>query len=196
VERQLIEIKRINQKDANRICKRWHYSKKAPPISHHFCVFEENIIIGCVSIGYGACSTLGQREGFKNKRVCELNRVAFSGKQKKNTSYYVAAMLSSFKENNKNLDVIFAFADIAQNHVGILYQSMSWVYLGKRGGSGYDFFFNGRKIHSRSLEKKSDRDKCKKEKKSHKHLYAFPFSKSARKKLLKLRKEYPKNARG
>jgi hypothetical protein len=86
-----MNIAAISIDSARKICRRWHYSKTVPQGGLQcFGVWENNSIVGCVVFGYGASSSIGKKEGFESKNVCELVRVAFSGKQKSQTSKYQA----------------------------------------------------------------------------------------------------------
>ena len=198
--KNLIEIKRIKGKDAARTCARWHYSGTVPGASAPYGIWEDEKYIGCIVFGYGASCNLGKGYGFDPNECCELVRIALSGEQKEHTTKYVAAVIKVFKAMNKNINCIFSFSDLEQNHIGTLYQAGNWLYLGVANGNKYAFFTaDGTRVHSRTIRancitysgKKTIRKRIK-----DKHRYAYPLSRSARKKLKAFTKPYPSKRGG
>lgn len=187
-----MKVGRISNASAEKICRRWHYSKTIPPARLScYGVWEDEQIVGCVIFGLGASPMLGQSEGFKAREICELVRVAFSGRQKGHTGTYMMRCLKMFKSENQNIKVIYSFADTEQEHVGILYQATNWMYLGM-GGSKYTYFDRaGRRLHSRTVAGRTSGKFIKKLLKP-KHKYVYPLCRGSRKRLQKICKPYPK----
>lgn len=194
VEKKLIEIKRINQKDSERICKVWHYTKTVPTGRNLFYgVWEKSNFVGVVIFGYGAGFRMGHSEGFEQKEVCELVRVALSGKQE-TTSKILAKCLKVFKVENPNIKAIYSYSDMNQDHYGTIYQATNWIYLGTVKSNPLYIDLQGNKVHGRHVKNKKDQIKrgLKKVKLKHKHKYIFPLTKKHKRILSKLHRPYPK----
>lgn len=187
----MIKVARISQKDALKTCKRYHYTKKVQGATHYFGVWDQEQYIGCVGLGYGASPLLGRREGFETNEICELLRVAFSGKQKHQTSMYIMKVIKLFKEKNKTIKAIYSFADTGQNHKGIIYQAMNFIYIGLRKGSTPKYKIGNKIYHAKTMTKERMKNAIKIPN-TDKHLYILPLCRSARKKLNRIKKEYPK----
>jgi hypothetical protein len=188
-----MNIAAISIDSARKICRRWHYSKTVPQGGLQcFGVWENNSIVGCVVFGYGASSSIGKKEGFESKNVCELVRVAFSGKQKSQTSKYLMACVKKFKSQNNNIKAIYSFADLEQNHIGVLYQACNWMYLGIGGSSFAYFDIHGKRYHSRHIGGYLDKSKFTKKRLKPKNKYIYVFCKGHKKRLSKVCKPYPK----
>ena len=194
----MIEIQQISEKDALKSCKKWHYSKSCPPTIVPYGVWENKKYIGCIIFGRGASYKLGKKLGFDPKVCCELVRVALSGKQNFHTTKYLSLAIKFFKENNKNIQCIISFSDLEQDHIGILYQAGNWIYTGESITPYAYFDANGKRYHTRSLRVKNEKNnitfsniRVYRKKIKNKYRYAYPLSKSARKKLNKFAKPYP-----
>lgn len=191
----MIEIKRISLNDAERVCRVWHYTKTCAT-GGRYCIgaWENKIFVGVIVFGHGACSNLGHSENFKSSEVCELVRVALSGKQK-TTSQILSKAIKFFKKNNPNIRAIYSFADYNQDHVGTIYQATNWIYLGISKPSPTWIDINGKSLHNRTYDHKKHKG-YKKIMQKHKYKYIYATNKKDRKRLLKLHKPYPKNAKG
>lgn len=186
-------MKRISIKDAEKVCKFWHYTKTCAT-SSRFCVgaWENGLFVGVVVFANGAALNLGKSEGYKSSEVCELVRVALSGKQTF-TSQIVSRALRFFKDLNPDIRVIYSFADQNQDHFGTIYQAMNWIYLGESKGSPKVIDINGNTIHNKTFsELKSGKEKYRKVKQKNKYKYIFALNRKDRKRILKLHKPYPK----
>lgn len=190
----MIEIKRIARKDAERICVAWHYSKSITSGKNvYYGVWENSKNVGVVIFGYGVSSTLGLSEGFKSKEICELVRVALSGKQRV-TSQVLAKCIKVFKVENPNIKAIYSYSDMNQDHYGTIYQATNWIYLGIVKSNPIYLDFSKKRIHSRHVKSIKDQKtrKLRKIKQRHKHKYVFPLTKKHKRILSKLHKPYPK----
>jgi hypothetical protein len=105
-----------------------HYAKRIPPISFAFGLYVESQLKGIVTYGVPSSSTL--RDGLCGKehsdKVLELNRLCLSENNKNESSFLVA---NSIKFLPKPL-IIVSYADIAQGHIGYVYQSTNFIYTG------------------------------------------------------------------
>lgn len=190
----LIEIKRISLKDAQRICKVWHYSKTVTAgRTLNYGVWQDSTLVGTVIFGFGPGKTLGQSEGFKPNEICELCRVALSGKQLA-TSQVLAKCLKVFKKENPKIKAIYSYSDMNQEHYGTIYQATNWIYLGHVKSNPRYINFKGEEKHNRSI-KSSKHAKAMgfmKVSQKIKHKYVFPLTKKHKRILSKLHKPYPK----
>lgn len=136
--------------------------------------------------------------------VLELVRVALNGKQK-TTSECVAKSLKRLHNDAPQVKIVVSYADVDQNHNGIIYQATNWIYLGKNGeGNRSAFIINGKKTHPRTIgsiggvqslewvRKHLDPNATEFRTKG-KHKYIFVFNKRLRKKYLQQAKPYPKS---
>jgi len=186
----MIQISRISNKDALRTCKRYHYSKTIPCASVFYGIWENKKYLGLVGFGYGNSPVLGKKEGFKTGEICELVRIAMSGKQEKQTSYYVMSVIKEFKRTNKNIVAIYSFCDTGKNHIGILYQACNFIYIDRRPAPHPMYKIRGKIIHAWSI-KKSEKKIATVVPCHDKLLYVYPLCRTARKKLIKFKKNYP-----
>lgn len=199
----MIEIKIANAKAIKYACSNFHYAKRVPMIKYGFNVYENGVWCGVILFGYGAAINIASPFGLHQGEVLELERVALNGKQT-TTSQCVAAALKALHKINPIVKIVVSYADIDQNHAGIIYQATNWIYLGKfNEGERGAFIIHGKKVHRRSIgamggiqslewvrnildpEATEFRTKGK-------HKYIFVFDKRLRKEYQKLSKPYPK----
>jgi hypothetical protein len=104
-----------------------HYAKRKCPISYAFGAFRNNELIGFVTFGTPASSTL--RKGIAGNEwmesVLELNRLCcLSGKN--TASILVGRALRLLPKPS----IIVSYADTAQGHIGYVYQATNFIYTG------------------------------------------------------------------
>jgi len=186
----------------------WHYSRQMPIgklISYG--VWEDEIYIGAVIYGRGASAGLGLPYGLTQVECCELVRVALN-KHKASVSQIVTQTIKNLKESNPGLRLIVSFADPEQDHKGIIYQAMNWIYCGQ-SASDKQYFYKDKWFHSRMLAPtgfgtvpdiaKLSKDQQKKlptRKIRGKFRYIYPLDKAMRRKVEKLRLPYPSAVEG
>jgi len=104
-----------------------HYAKRKCPISYAFGAFRNNELIGIVTFGTPASSTL--RHGIAGKewmdQVLELNRLCCVS-EKNTASVLVGRALRLLPKPS----IIVSYADTAQGHVGYVYQATNFIYTG------------------------------------------------------------------
>lgn len=199
----MIEIKIANAKAIRYACLNFHYAKRVPNIKYGFNVYENGVWCGVILFGYGAAINIASPFGLHQGEVLELERVALNGKQT-TTSQCVAAALKALHKINPIVKIIVSYADIDQNHAGIIYQATNWIYLGKfNEGERGAFIIHGKKVHCRSIgamggiqslewvRNNLDPEATEFRTKG-KHKYIFVFDKRLRKEYQKLSKPYPK----
>jgi hypothetical protein len=167
-----------------------HYAKRIPSISYAFGLYNENILVGILTIGKPASPNLcdGVCGKENSKYVFELNRLCVNDNLEKNTlSFFVGKCLNLIKENM----ILVSYADSMMNHNGYIYQATNWIYTGatkERTDIGFED-----KSHSRHYDKKIDYSNRKF--RSSKHRYIFfigRLKKEFRKSLNYLVEKYPK----
>lgn len=104
-----------------------HYAKRMCPISYAFGVYEDTKLIGVVTYGTPASSSL--RVGLCGEKwidnVIELNRLCCDN-QKNIASILVGRSLQMLPKPS----VVVSYADTEQGHVGYVYQATNFLYTG------------------------------------------------------------------
>ena len=133
-------------------CKNFHYSQSVPSVQYGYNIYNDNDEwCGVVCFGGGANNHIGTAYDLCQGEILELVRVALNGKQNK-TSQCVAAALKELHRQNPLVKMVVSYADLDQNHKGIIYQATNWLYEGttmKNIRCG--FFIYGVKTHPRTI---------------------------------------------
>lgn len=201
-----MRITRATKKACDYACKYFHYAKCTPIIKAAYNVFNDNNEwCGVIIYGPGANCNIAKPYDKYQGQVLELVRVALNGKQGHGkTSEALSMSLKAIKKELPCVDIIVSYADLDQNHMGILYQSTNWIYTGisnqnQRGA----FIIHGKKMHPKSvcskgwkesiiwLKEHIDIDAQEFVTKG-KHRYIYLLSKNLRQKYLKIAQKYPK----
>jgi hypothetical protein len=146
-----------------------HYAKRIPSISYAFGLFNEEILIGIMTIGKPAspslCNGICGKEF--SEYVYELNRLCINDNIEKNVlSYFISKCFKLIKDDL----ILVSYADMAMNHNGYIYQATNWIYTGvtkERTDIGND---DG--THSRHYDKTLDK-KINRKIRSSKHRYIY-----------------------
>ena len=105
-----------------------HYAKRIPSVSFAFGFFVDNVMEGLITYGCPASPSL--REGVAGKTnmdlVLELNRMVFRRPILNGPSTLVGQSLRMLPKPK----IVVSFADIAQGHVGYIYQATNFIYTG------------------------------------------------------------------
>jgi len=105
-----------------------HYMHRVPPISCAFGLFHDEKMIGVVTYGISASTTL--RRGVcgddQASNVYELTRLWTEDYSPKNAESFLIA--ASVKMLDK--EIIVTFAEINAGHVGTIYQAANFFYCG------------------------------------------------------------------
>ena len=105
-----------------------HYMHRVPPISSAFGLFHDEKMIGIVTYGVSASTTL--RRGVcgddEASNVYELTRLWTEDHAPKNAESFLIA--ASVKMLDK--EIIVTFAEINAGHVGTIYQASNFFYCG------------------------------------------------------------------
>lgn len=104
-----------------------HYAKRMPSISYAFGSYIDNELVGVVTFGTSASSTL--RQGVCGKKwqdnVIELNRLVCLN-EKNIASEFVAKAMRMLPKPT----IVVSYADSEQGHVGYVYQATNFIYTG------------------------------------------------------------------
>jgi hypothetical protein len=130
--------------------RRWHYSG-GPPAGRLVCVgvWEGGQFIGAIVFGRGASSEIHSPFGLRQDQVCELCRVAL-GPHTAPTSQVVSIAVRLLRRYCPNLRLIISYADPEHGHVGTLYQSLGWQFIGRTARESL-IRLNGRLVHPRTV---------------------------------------------
>jgi hypothetical protein len=105
-----------------------HYMHRVPPISRAFGLFADEDMIGVVTYGVSASTTL--RKGVcgvdQASNVYELTRLWTEDFAPHNAESFLIA--NTVKQLDK--EIIVTFAEISAGHVGTIYQAANFMYCG------------------------------------------------------------------
>jgi Ni,Fe-hydrogenase III small subunit len=118
----------IQSHDANYLIMNVHYAKRKPSITYAFGLFENENLVGVVTYGTPASSTLLRgvcgEEWASN--VLELNRLVLVNNKPLEASRLVGASLQLLPKPK----IVVSYADTKQSHEGIVYQATNFLYTG------------------------------------------------------------------
>lgn len=181
----------------------WHYSRRMPSGKLiKFGVWEDGEFIGVVLFGRGSNNHIGTRYDVKQTEVCELVRVALR-KHTSPVSQAVSLCVKRLRDTNPGMRLLVSYADPAQQHFGVIYQAMNWIYVGKSNAQR-ELSINGEWMHKRTASAKwgtAAPEKIREKvpglsveygPEEYKYTYLMPLDKWMRKQILPLAQPYPK----
>ena len=176
------------------LCKDWllnkHYAKRLCSISFSFGLFDNNILVGILTIGKPASNQLciGVCGSENSKFVYELNRLCVNDGLEKNVlSFFLSKSLKLINENM----ILISYADTQMSHNGYIYQATNWIYTGATKERTDIGFENGK--HSRHYDKNIDYSNRKFRSSKHRYIYFLGKLKNKFKKELNYKiVSYPK----
>jgi hypothetical protein len=199
-----MRLTRANINAVRYACLHFHYAKTVPVVKVAYNVFNDlNEWCGVIIYGSGANNNLASSVGLIQGEVLELVRVALNGKQSC-TSQCLAQSIRQLHKDFPLVKIIVSYADLDQDHAGIIYQATNWLYLGTFNvGSLGAFIVNGKKTHPKSIHSLGIKQNITEIRKrldpnatefytKGKHKYIYVFNKKERKKWLTKTKPYPK----
>jgi len=104
-----------------------HYAKRLCPISHAFGAYRGNVLIGVVTYGVPVSSPLRKGvcgDDWKD-HVLELNRLVCE-----NSKNMASRLVGQSLRMLPRPTIVVSYADIAQGHVGYVYQACNFIYTG------------------------------------------------------------------
>jgi hypothetical protein len=118
----------IQAQDADYLILNVHYAKRRPSITYAFGLFNAGELVGVVTYGTPASSTLlrGICGDDWAQHVLELNRLVLVNNKPHEASRLVGASLKLLPKPS----IIVSYADTKQKHEGIVYQATNFMYTG------------------------------------------------------------------
>ena len=143
-----MNVVKITKNIADHFVLEKHYSKKSPIFWVGFGLVENGMITGVVV--YGQPSPPIQKHAFKDRdfRLYELSRLVIQSKTKNAASFLVG---NSLKMIEPRPCAIVSYADMEQNHCGIIYQATNWIYTGATISHDKTYIVDGVKTHPMTL---------------------------------------------
>ena len=187
-------------------CKNFHYAKAVPVCQYVYNVWnDEDEWCGVIVYGGGANMHIAQPYNKWQGQVVELERVALNGKQGHGkTSEAVAMTIRAIKKEAPWVDLLVSYADLDQEHIGILYQATNWIYTGLCNADTVGaFIVHGKKMHPKTIYSKGWKQSllwlkenidfnAKEFVTKGKHKYIYPMNKKMRKRVKVLAQNYVK----
>lgn len=124
-----------------------HYSHRASIFWAGFGLVENDMIVGvCV---FGQPSPPIQKHAFKNRdfKLYELARLVVQTKTKNAASFLVANSLKMLESPC----AVVSYADMEQQHCGIVYQATNWLYTGATVSHDKMYIVDGVRTHPMTL---------------------------------------------
>jgi hypothetical protein len=147
-----LRIEPISATIAKDLVKRNHYLHSFPG-GTMLClgVFAEGRLMGSLTLGAGPFQAHSLVKGAERQDCVTLTRLWLSDTLPFNSESKVLGMLSRALRQNTGLKFIFAYADPAAGHVGIIYQAAGWLYTGLSSAIPLYDIGDGIARHSRSV---------------------------------------------
>lgn len=184
-----MRLEKASAKAIKYACINFHYAKRIPSGGNiSYSIFnEKNEFCGVIIFGYPASPSVPNKYNLKNGQLLELRRVALNSKHGI-TSKAISIALKLLKKDCPSIKLLVSYADIGQNHIGVIYQATNWVFINESKSSGKEYFVNGKWLHSRHGKSNICRIL------DGKREYIYPLCKSMLPLCKKLAKPYPKKA--
>ena len=150
-----MKIITISKSVADAFVTQKHYSRRASIFWAGFGLEEDGQITGVVV--YGQPSPPIQKHAFVDRdfRLYELARVVVQSKTKNASSFLVA---NSLKLLEPKPCAVISYADMEQNHCGIIYQATNWIYTGSTKSHDKAYIVDGKRTHPMTLRDKGITD--------------------------------------
>ena len=159
-----MEIKQITYQETKPFLLEVHYARRMPSISWAFGLFENDIMVGCVTYGKPASHSLciGLAGSENSSLVYELNRLVIITDTLNSASFLVGRSLRLLP---KPLYIV-SYADDGWGHKGYVYQATNWIYTGMTKPRTDIYSESGHSRHHCG-------DITKRQKRSGKHRYVY-----------------------
>jgi hypothetical protein len=121
-------VRAIPNSEAHDLILHRHYAKRLPMIQYAFGLFMGGELTGVVTYGSPPSSTVrsGMLGAGMVDRVLELNRLCLANNAPNEASRLVGRSLRLLPTPK----AVISYADTAQDHLGIVYQSTNFLYCG------------------------------------------------------------------
>lgn len=153
-----MRLEKASYKAIKYACMNFHYAKSIPVNTFGYSVFNDNNEwCGIILFGNGANNNIAKQYNLKQGEVIELVRVALNGNQEC-TSKALSISIRLIKKDVPLCRLIVSYADVDQNHIGVIYQATNWVYVGisMKDKKDASYIIDGKRIHGKTIS-----DKCK-----------------------------------
>ena len=137
----------VSKQVADLFVRNKHYSRRASIFWAGFGLVEDGLVVGvCV---YGQPSPPIQKHAFKDRdfRLYELARLVVQSKTKNAASFLVGRSLRMLEQPS----AVVSYADMEQNHCGIIYQATNWLYTGSVVSHDHMYLVDGVRTHPMTL---------------------------------------------
>jgi len=149
------DIKEITKQQALEMVKKYHYSNTLPKLNKKFIGFYlDEILVGIVTLGWGTrprhtiqalFPSLDTKDYYEIGRMCMIEEMP-----RNSESQMLSQLIKWIKENNKEIKVLFTWADGVMGKVGYVYQSSNFIYAGRIMTDIY--MKDNMKIHPRQMK--------------------------------------------
>ena len=147
----MYKLVKANNKSIKYACLNYHYAKSIPVNTFGYNVYFDKEYCGVILFGTGATPNIAKPYNLLQGEVIELVRVALNGKQNE-VSKPLSIALKLIKKDCPLVKMIVSYADIDQNHKGIIYKATNWIYDGIcNENTRTGFIINGKKTHNKSV---------------------------------------------
>ena len=179
-------------------CLHKHYAKRVPSITYAFGLFHNGVLVGVVSYGTPASSTLlrGVAVDEYSGNVVELNRLCINDFTGKNSaSILVGRSMKALPLPT----IVVSYADTSQGHIGYVYQATNFYYTGLSSKfsdpkvKGLEHQHHATYAHGKTNDqlKKEYGDRLYFEQRARKHRYIFIVGTKKQKKEILKKMNYP-----
>jgi len=124
------ELRAVSRAEYTDLILNIHYAKRWPSITYAFGLFIDRSLEGICTFGTPASAPL--RSGLAGAayagKVLELNRLVLRQNYPNDASWLIGASLRALKL--KGSFIVISFADMEQNHAGVVYQACGFSYRG------------------------------------------------------------------
>lgn len=155
----MITIIQIDKHTAIDFIHRYHYSKILPRLTKHYLGFyENNMLVGVVTLGWGTQPLQTIRKIFYNHDVTtadyyEIGKMCFlPEKNGKNFGSSSMKVLLDWVRKNTSAKFLYTLADGIMGKCGFVYQASNFRYLGSFKTDVYMDRVTKEKMHPRSIK--------------------------------------------
>lgn len=149
---QLLLVRPIPLAMAKELLVREHYLRSFPGGTHlAFGVFLGKRLLGALSLGAGPANAYALVERAQPQDCLALTRLCLSDELPPNSESRVLGFTLRSLKRHTQLKFLITYADPAQGHLGYIYQSTNWVYVGLSQATPLYDIGDGRLYHSRTL---------------------------------------------
>ena len=143
-----MNVVKLDKKTCDIFIKSKHYTRKPSIFWCGYGLIENGMIVGVVV--YGQPSPAIQKHAFTDRdfRLYELSRLVIQTSTKNAASFLVG---NSLKMLEPKPCAVISYADMQQNHCGIVYQSTNWTYTGSTISHDKLYILDGKKVHPMTL---------------------------------------------